>query len=68
MNSLEIPYSKRKLNPVTMTPDSDRRISAMLLTWSPGNKPVAIPVNTPRMQKKITRKRGSKKILLRPEE
>ena len=59
INSSEIPYSNRKLKAATIAPDKDNKISAILLTWRPGKSPVAIPVITPRMQNKITRRRGS---------
>ena len=57
-----MPYSKRKLKPVTIAPDKDRRIRAILLTCRPGSNPVPIPVKTPKTQKRITRTRGSKSI------
>jgi hypothetical protein len=32
MNCSDIPYSKRKLKPTTIVPDSERRIRAILFT------------------------------------
>ena len=62
MNCSDIPYVKRKLNAVTIAPDKDSRISAILLTWRPGNNPVKIPVKTPKTQKSMTSNRGSTDI------
>jgi len=64
IKSSEIPYSKRKLNAPTIAPDKDRRINAILFTCKPGKRPVAIPVITPKTQKRITRRRGSITITL----
>ncbi len=58
MNCSDIPYSKRKLQAPIIVPDKDNRISAILFTCIPGNKPVAIPVITPRTQNTIINRRS----------
>ena len=59
INCSDTPYSNRKLNPTTIVLDNDKSMSAILFTCRPGRSPVAIPVNTPRIQKSTTRRSGS---------
>ena len=40
-----------------MPPDNDKRMRAMLLTCNPGRSPVAIPVITPKTQKRMIKKK-----------
>ena len=50
INSSEMPYANRGVHIATIELEIESKISAMLLTCSPGRSPVAIPTVTPRMQ------------------